>query len=151
MGIAVYGNGGMNTVYKSNPFASFGASGPAGIDLRQIFITPTAAVRFAPGHSLGVSPIIVVQGFRATGIQPFAAASLAPANFTNRGTDWSAGAGVRVGYLGHLGDKVSLGAFYQSKIWTGHFDKYAGLFAGHGGFDVPASYGAGSRSSRRRR
>lgn len=143
VGIAVYGNGGMNTVYKTNPFASFGASGPAGIDLKQIFITPTIAARVAPGHSLGVSPIVVVQGFRATGIQPFAAASLDPANFTNRGTDWSAGAGVRVGYLGHFGDKVSLGAFYQSKIWTGHFDKYAGLFAGHGGFDVPASYGAG--------
>ncbi|HMT47008.1 MAG: hypothetical protein RL702_1740 [Pseudomonadota bacterium] len=143
VGIAIYGNGGMNTVYKSNPFAGFGGSGPAGVDLKQIFITPTIAARVAPGHSIGVSPIIVVQGFRASGIQPFAAASQDPANFTNRGTDWSAGGGVRVGYLGKFSDALSLGAFYQSRIWTGRFDKYAGLFAGRGGFDVPASYGAG--------
>ncbi|MFM2300461.1 MAG: hypothetical protein RLZZ84_197 [Pseudomonadota bacterium] len=143
VGIAVYGNGGMNTTYKANPFASFGATGQAGVDLKQVFITPTLAVRVAPGHSIGVSPIVVVQGFSVNGIQPFSAASMDPANFTNRGTDWSAGGGVRVGYLGHLGDAFSFGAFYQSKIWAGRFDKYAGLFAGHGGFDVPVSFGAG--------
>jgi len=143
VGIAVYGNGGMNTVYKTNPFAAFGASGPAGVDLKQIFITPTVAVRVAPGHSVGLSPIVVVEGFRASGIQPFSAASMDPAHFTNQGTDWTAGAGLRVGYLGHFGPAFTLGAFYQSKVWAGHFDKYAGLFAGHGGFDVPASYGAG--------
>ncbi len=143
VGLAVYGNGGMNTVYKTNPFASFGATGPAGVDLKQIFITPTVAVKVAKGHSLGLSPIIVVQGFRATGIQPFAGASQDPTNFTNRGTDWALGTGVRAGYLGHLGDSLSFGAFYQSKVWAGKFDKYAGLFAGQGGFDVPASYGAG--------
>ena len=143
VGIAVYGNGGMNTVYKTNPFASFGATGPAGIDLKQIFVTPTVAVKLAEGQSIGVSPIAVIQGFRATGISPFAAASLSPANFTDRGTDWSAGGGVRVGYLGQFSDAVSIGAFYQSKIWAGKFDKYAGLFAQGGGFDVPASYGAG--------
>lgn len=143
VGIAVYGNGGMNTTYKANPFASFGATGQAGVDLKQIFITPTLAVRVAPGHSIGVSPIVVVQGFSTNGIQPFSAASLDPANFTNRGTDWSAGGGVRVGYLGHLGKSLSVGAFYQSKVWAGHFAKYAGLFAGHGGFDVPASFGGG--------
>lgn len=143
VGIAVYGNGGMNTVYKTNPFANFGATGPAGVDLKQIFITPTVAAKVLPGHSLGVSPIVVVEGFRASGIQPFSAASMDPTHFTDQGTDWTAGAGVRVGYLGHFGPALSIGAFYQSKIWAGHFKKYAGLFAGHGGFDVPASYGAG--------
>ena len=143
VGITIYGNGGMNTVYNANPFASFGASGPAGVDFKQIFVTPTIAARFAPGHSLGVSPLLVLQGFRATGIQPFAAASADPAHFTNLGTNWTTGAGVRVGYLGHFGEALSIGAFYQSKVWTGHFNKYAGLFAGQGGFDAPASWGAG--------
>ena len=143
VGIAIHGNGGMNTVYKANPFASFGATGPAGVDLKQIVITPTLAVKVAPGQSIGVSPIIVVQGFRASGIQPFSAASADPAHFTNLGTDWSAGAGVRVGWLGHFGNAFSAGAFYQSKVWAGHFKKYAGLFAGGGGFDVPASWGGG--------
>ncbi|MGQ4827540.1 hypothetical protein, partial [Enterococcus faecalis] len=39
VGIAVYGNGGMNTDYRKNPFAAFGGKGSAGVDLKQIFIT----------------------------------------------------------------------------------------------------------------
>jgi long-chain fatty acid transport protein len=95
------------------------------------------------GHSVGISPILLVQGFRAGGIQPFAGSSADPANFTDRGRDWSFGAGVRVGYLGQIGEVLSIGAFYQTKIEAGRFDRYAGLFADQGGFDVPASYGIG--------
>ena len=142
-GIVITGNGGMNTNYDSNPFASFGARGEAGVNLRQIFITPTLAARIGEGHSIGVSPIVVLQSFSMTGIQPFTAASSAPARMTNNGDDWSAGTGFRVGYLGHFGPSVSVGAFYQSKVWAGRFDKYAGLFADGGDFDVPASWGFG--------
>ncbi|MET4899017.1 porin [Sphingomonadaceae bacterium jetA1] len=71
------------------------------------------------------------------------AASADPANFTDRGTSWTGGGGIRVGYFGRLSDALSIGAFYQSKLWTGRFRKYAGLFAGQGGFDAPASWGAG--------
>ena len=141
--IVITGNGGMNTDYEKNPFARFGATGPAGVNLRQIFITPTLAARTGEGHSIGVSPIILIQSFEMKGIQPFTAASSAPAKMTNRGEDWSTGAGLRVGYLGHLGGGVSIGAFYQSKVWAQRFGKYAGLFAGRGGFDVPASWGFG--------
>ncbi|MCB2076654.1 MAG: porin [Novosphingobium sp.] len=143
VGIALNGNGGMNTTYKRNPFAAFGATGDAGVDLKQIFVTPTIAARIAPGHSVGLSPIIVFQTFHVHGIQPFATASSDPSRFTNRGHEHSAGAGVRVGYLGSFGERVRVGAFYQSKINTGRFENYAGLFADRGGFDVPASWGAG--------
>ena len=143
VGIAINGNGGMNTTYKRNPFAAFGAQGDAGVDLKQVFITPTIAVRVAPGHSVGLSPIIVFQTFHVHGIQPFSAASMDPARFTNRGHEHAAGAGVRVGYLGKLGGSVRIGAFYQSKVQAGKFDNYAGLFAQGGGFDVPASWGGG--------
>ncbi len=142
-GIAISGNGGMNTNYKANPFASFGATGDAGVNLRQILIAPTLAIRIAEGHSLGIAPQIVVQSFEAKGLQPFAAFSLDPAHVSNQGDDWSAGVGVRVGYLGTLAKGVRIGAFYQSKVWTGRFEKYAGLFAGRGGFDMPASWGFG--------
>ncbi len=142
LGVAVYGNGGMNTVYKRNPFAAFGATGHAGVDLKQVFVAPTLAVEVAPGQSLGVSPLGMLQSFKAAGLQPFAVASADPARFTNRGTDWSTGAGVRVGYLGRFGP-VSLGAFYQSEVLAGAFHRYEGLFAERGGFDVPASWGAG--------
>lgn len=142
LGIAVYGNGGMNTVYKRNPFASFGTTGHAGVDIKQMFIAPTLAAEVAPGQSIGISPLGVIQSFKASGLQPFAQVSANPENFTNRGTDWATGAGVRVGYLGHFG-VVNLGVFYQSKVLTERFDKYAGLFAQQGGFDVPASWGGG--------
>ncbi|MFM7028123.1 MAG: OmpP1/FadL family transporter [Chakrabartia sp.] len=144
LGIAISGNGGMNTHYDVNPFARFGASGPAGVNLMQVSIVPTVAVKIAEGHSIGVSPHFVVQGFEATGIQPFAYYSQDGENFSNRGQDWSAGAGVRIGYLGTLTKGVRIGAFYQSKVWTGRFKKYAGLFAGSGGFDVPAAWGIGA-------
>lgn len=143
IGIAVNGNGGMNTDYKSNPFASFGATGPAGVNLRQVSIAPTLAVEIAEGQSLGVSPHFVVQSFAMNGIQPFAANSQNPGAFTNRGEDWAFGAGFRVGYLGSFGDNLRVGAFYQSKVWTTEFDRYAGLFAEQGGFDMPASWGVG--------
>ncbi|WP_254306076.1 OmpP1/FadL family transporter [Sphingopyxis sp. BSNA05] len=143
VGIAVNGNGGMNTDYKSNPFASFGATGPAGVNLRQISIAPTIAVEIAEGQSVGVSPHFVVQSFEANGIQPFAANSQNPGAFTNRGEDWAFGAGFRVGYLGSFGDNLRVGAFYQSKVWTTEFDRYAGLFAEQGGFNMPASWGMG--------
>ncbi len=142
LGLAVYGNGGMNTVYKQNPFAAFDATGHAGVDLKQVFVAPTLAVEVAPGQSLGVSPLGLLQSFKAAGLQPFAVASADPARFTNRGTDWSTGAGVRVGYLGRFG-RVSLGAFYQSEVLATGFHRYEGLFAERGGFDVPASWGAG--------
>ncbi|WP_084607705.1 OmpP1/FadL family transporter [Sphingomonas jaspsi] len=142
-GIAIYANGGMNTVYKRNPFASLGATGKAGVDLKQAFITPTIAVEVADGQSLGVSAVAVVQTFRAYGIAPFSGASLDPANFTNRGNDWSTGFGFKVGYYGRLSDQLSVGAFYQSKIRASRFDKYAGLFEDRGDFDVPASFGVG--------
>ncbi|MCL6250767.1 outer membrane protein transport protein [Altererythrobacter sp. KTW20L] len=143
IGLTINGNGGMNTQYDANPFASFGATGPAGVDLKQVFISPTVAVELADGHSLGLSPILLVQGFRATGIQPFTAASSAPTRFTNQGTDWAFGGGFRAGYLGQLAPGLAIGAFYQSRIEAQEFDKYAGLFAQGGGFDVPESYGAG--------
>lgn len=143
VGVAVFANGGMNSVYERNPFAAFGSSGEAGVDLKQGFIIPTVAYEFAEGHSVGVSGVGLVQSFRAYGIQSLAAASVAPDAFTNRGDDWSVGAGVKIGYLGRIGDRLSIGGFYQSRVDAEPFDKYAGLFANGGDFDVPASWGIG--------
>ena len=143
IGIAIYGNGGMNTDYKTSPFEYFGGQGRAGFNFKQAVATPTLAAELEDGHSIGVSAVAVLQSFRARKIAPFADFSADPANFTDKGTDWSAGAGFRVGYLGHWTDRLSVGAFYHSKVWTGKFKRYAGLFEGQGSFDVPASWGGG--------
>lgn len=142
-GVAVYGNGGMNTDYGSNPFRAFGASGSAGVNLEQLFVSPSIAWKITENHALGLAVNFAYQRFKAEGIQPFAVASQSPGNFTNRGTDSSTGWGFRLGYTGKLTPDLTLGATWASKTWTGKFDKYQGLFAEEGGFDIPANFGVG--------
>lgn len=62
---------------------------------------------------------------------------------TNNGYDKSTGAGVRIGYYGRLSNMISIGATYASKMRMSKFDKYKGLFANDGGFDIPENYSAG--------
>ncbi|HVP08011.1 MAG TPA: outer membrane protein transport protein [Burkholderiales bacterium] len=142
-GVAVYGNGGMNTTYKNSPFKGFGGTDPAGVDLTQLFIAPTLAYKPTPNHSFGVSIIYAYQVFSADGLDPFMRFSVAPGNVSNVGDDSSSGWGLKIGWTGKVSDSVTLGATYQSKINMGNLDKYRGLFAQGGGFDIPETYGAG--------
>jgi long-chain fatty acid transport protein len=141
-GIAVYGNGGMNTDYPASAsggagtFYSFGATG---VDLMQLFVAPTYSYRFAPGSSVGASAILAYQRFEAFGLQNFAPFSTSPANLSNNGYDSSTGFGAKIGGQLDVGGGVTLGASYQTKISMSDFDKYAGLFAEQGGFDIPAT------------
>ena len=143
IGIAAYGNGGMNTSYRTNPFARFGATGEAGVNLEQLFVSPTIAYRLAEGQSIGVSFNLAYQLFKAEGVGIFGGYSADPSAISNNGTDHAFGYGVRVGYQGQITPDLTLGAFWQSKTYSGRFKKYAGLFAEHGAFDVPSSYGVG--------
>ncbi len=129
LGVAVYGNGGMNTDYTSNPYARFGATGEAGVDLSQAFISPTVAVRIGERQSLGISANIAYQRFKAKGLGPFAGFSQDGAHVTDRGYDDSIGYGLRIGWQAHVTDGLSLGATWQSRTEAGRFKKYAGLFA----------------------
>ncbi len=143
IGVAVYGNGGMNTTYNRSPFTGFGGSSPAGVDLIQLFVAPTVAFKPNPNHSFGVSLNFAYQVFSADGLQPFTAGSVAPGNVTNVGDDKSTGWGLRFGWTGKVTDAVTLGATYQTKTRMKPFDKYKGLFAEGGDFDIPETYGAG--------
>lgn len=155
LGVTVYGNGGMNTDYNGTAVAScagVGGGAPAnllcgvgnlGVNLSQLIIAPTAAYKVTPQHSIGVSPLIGYQRFKAYGLQPFAAISSSPANLTNNGTDDAWGFGMRFGWLGKLSDTVSVGAAYSTKIKMDEFSKYRSLFAEQGGFDIPENYNIG--------
>lgn len=142
VGVAVYGNGGMNTRYDQNPFGALGAQGRAGVNLEQLFISPSLAWRATPDHVFGVALNLAWQRFSAEGLGPFTSASTSPGGVTNRGTDTSSGVGVRLGWIGQVAPGLQLGATWSSKI-SGRFDKYKGLFADNGSFDIPASYGVG--------
>ncbi len=141
IGISVYGQGGMNTDYATSTF--FGTQ-PTGVDLSQLFIVPTWATRPGGGrHAFGVSPILAYQTFEVQGIQAFGGFSSNPAALSNNGHDDSTGFGGRVGYLGQWTDRFSFGVAYQTQIAMEEFSDYAGLFAGEGDFDIPATWTAG--------
>jgi long-chain fatty acid transport protein len=149
-GVSVYGNGGMNTEYPGGNVQCMSGSGnllcgqgKLGVDLMQLIVAPTFAYKLSEQHSLGVSPLLVMQQFKATGLDAFAGYSMAPTKVSNSGTDRSTGVGVRLGYLGQMSDAFKFGATYSPKIKMSKFDKYSGLFAGEGSFDIPENYALG--------
>jgi long-chain fatty acid transport protein len=149
LGVTVYGNGGMNTDYPGNPsFGNtniLGGTGRLGVDLMQLIVAPTAAYKITPDHSIGISPLLGYQRFRAEGLQGFAPfqAPGTPSMATNLGYDDAFGYGVRIGYMGKITPTVTIGAAYASKVNFQKFKKYAGLFAEQGDFDIPENYNLG--------
>lgn len=144
LGVSVYGNGGMNTSYKQN-ITLFSSTNSAGVDLAQLIVAPTVAWKLSEGNAIGLSVNLAYQRFKATGLQNFdnASQSSSPGNVTDNGYDSSTGAGLRVGWTGTVSSAVSLGATYQTKTNMGKFDRYKGLFAEQGDFDIPASAAVG--------
>lgn len=143
IGVTVYGNGGMNTAYPANLFSAFGSSGRLGVDFEQAFLSVAFAKTLAPGLSIGVAPILARQAIKLEGLQGFAAFSSDGAHVSNQGTDVSWGGGVRGGIEWALAPQFRIGVAGNSRIYTNEFEKYRGLFAERGGFDVPASVQAG--------
>lgn len=142
-GVALYGNGGLDTDYQSNPFARFGAQGTAGVDLTQAFLSPAIAFKINESNTLGLAVNLAYQRFSAKGIALFENFSESPGNVSNNGNDDTTGVGARLGWLGHVNEYVTLGATWQSKTHMGRFRKYRGLFADQGAFDIPETYGLG--------
>jgi long-chain fatty acid transport protein len=142
-GVAVYGNGGMNTDYGKVVIA--GATTNTFSNLEQLFIAPTLAWNLNKDHSIGVSLNVVFQNFEARGLESFdnANQSTSPGNVTNRGKDWSKGVGLKLGWTGQISPNVTLGATYQPKTKMSKFDNYKGLFAEGGKFDIPETFGLG--------
>lgn len=143
LGVTVYGNGGMNSNYK--PVAGntnlLNGTGKLGVDLMQLIVAPTAAYKIAPNHSIGISPLIGYQRFKADGMQGF---GVQTATGGNLGYDDSFGYGVRIGYMGKITPTVTIGAAYASKMNFDEFSKYKGLFAEQGDFDIPENYNLGA-------
>jgi long-chain fatty acid transport protein len=131
--LAVYGNGGMNTDYSQHIFGP--GTSNTGVDLEQVFVAPTLAYKITENHAIGLDPIFALQRFKAFGLQNF--------GVTHNGYDYSYGGGVRIGYTGRLADWLTVGATYQSRIFTTPFHDYANLFAEQGSFDIPSNFAGG--------
>lgn len=155
VGLAVYGNGGLNTNYAGGQtdctLAGAGAgknalcgNGRLGVDMIQLIVAPTVAYKFSANHSVGVSPLLVHQQFKAHGLQFFQQLSSSQSNVTDNGYEVSNGVGIRLGYLGKLSDSLSVGVAYAPKISMSKLEKYKGLFADGGNFDIPENYNIGA-------
>lgn len=114
-----------------------------GVNLAQVIIAPTVSAKLNEDHAVGASLLVGYQRFRSYGLGLFQALSSSPAHVTNKGDDDAWGAGVRVGWTGNITDNVTLGASASSKIYMQEFERYEGLFAEQGDFDVPANFGVG--------
>jgi len=152
VGVAVYGNGGMNTFYPAaatpggtgtynNPMSP--NAGTTGVDLMQLFIAPTYATKVSSNVSIGVSAILAYQRFKAHGLADYGPLSTDSSHLTNNDYDNSYGLGAKIGILAELSNTLTVGASYQSKIYMSEFDKYAGLFAEQGDFDIPSNFTVG--------
>ncbi len=138
-GVAIYGNGGMNTTYAESVFYA----GRTGVNLMQLYVAPTLTYKVGENHAFGVSPVFGYQRFQAEGVGSFAPFSSSAGNLSNNGYDTSLGWGVRVGYLGKLTPWLSVGGSYQTEMEMQKFKKYSGLFAEGGDFDIPANWTVG--------
>ena len=152
LGVTLSANGGMNTEYNSNPFVNFGAgtttgtvatNAPAGVDLAQLMLGLTYAKKIGK-HSVGITPTLAIQRFKAQGLQGYEQISSAPTALYDNGYDYSAGYGVRVGYQGQFTDNLTIGGALTSRLYMSRFSKYEGLFADDGSFDIPANATVGA-------
>ena len=156
-GFAVFGNGGMNTNWPgmtntapgcANPnFGGTGVpgtfcAGSLGVDFMQAFIALGYAHRFG-ALSVGISPVVAIQRIKIHGVLSYAPISSNPANLSDKGYDYSYGGGVRAGVEWSVAPNFRVGFSGQSPIWMTKFDKYSGLFAESGKFDIPANLTAG--------
>jgi long-chain fatty acid transport protein len=139
----------MNTEYPASSNATqngagFGfGQGKLGGDLMQAVLAPTFAIKPTDNQSVGISVLMAYQQFKAYGIGNFAGYSVAGAALSDNGKENSIGLGVRLGYLGKLNSQWTVGASYSPKISMSKFEKYKGLFAGSGSFDIPENYTLG--------
>lgn len=120
-----------------------GDSDQTGVDLMQMFIGPYYARQITPTFSVGIEPLFAIQRFEAYGLNAFAKFSNAPGKVSNNGYNWSFGVGVRVGVLWAPFHWLAVGASYQSRTFMTKFEKYQGLFADGGAFDIPPSFNIG--------
>ncbi len=159
-GVTLYGNGGLNTEYNDDngvPGSNFNPTrcgeapanfllgcGKLGFDLAQVIVAPTFGWKFAPQHSVGITALLAYQRVKVYGLQAFQGLSAYPDAVTDNGYDQAFGFGVRVGWYGQITPWLDLGAAYSTRVYMQDFDKYKGLFADSGAFDIPSNYSIGA-------
>jgi long-chain fatty acid transport protein len=157
MGFSAVGAGGGGSRYNSNfydlnsgtPGVPTGLpnTGNLGVLLMVMQMNPTLAQRINDNHTVGASVILGMQQFRATGLGNFTTftTSQNATNLTDRGSEFTYGWGLRLGWLGKYEKQgLTLGAVYTTKTYMRPFDHYKELFAESGDIDTPGSASVGA-------
>jgi len=90
------GKGGGRTEYKNN-FFDASDDGVLGIELAIGEMTGAISYKIQSNQSIGLGVVVAMQRFRAKGLDAFRTFSADPNFVTDKGFDWSYGAGVRLG------------------------------------------------------
>lgn len=141
VGVAVYGNGGMNATYDRGIFDAPGQQ--TGIDFAQLFIAPSVSMKVNEKNSIGASLNLVYQRIKVNGVGAFAPFSSDPTSLSNNDYDDSTGFGVSLGWQTKLTDTLTAGLAYRSETKMSRFEKYQGMLAEQGDFDIPSMITAG--------
>lgn len=157
-GVSLYSLGGFGSSYPANSanttlavpvpfppgFVPIAEPGPFGAgklasDLKQLVGSFTYSRKLAKRTSMGLSLLLGAQTFSGKGAGLLAPFSNDPSNLSNRGHDYSLGAGVRGGLLFGLIPRVRLALSYQPQMVMSRLSKYAGLFPKQGKFNIPSN------------
>ncbi len=146
----MYGNGGMNTYFRSVTNFGFvcpGANGvycggATGVNLNQACVEVAYAKAYG-GFSFGIAPVFAFQQFSAEGLGAFRTFSSDPSAMTNNGGDNTIGAGVHAGLEWKVTPAFRVGLSGATPTWMQNMSKYRGLFANQGSFDIPGWVAAG--------
>ena len=153
-GVALYGNGGMNTnwpnMVRANPCppgtvgTGVYCGGTAGVDMMQAFMAADYARRFG-AFSIGISPTFVIQDLKGEGLSAFGLFGLSsdPAHLSDNGYSYSDGGGLRAGVQWSVAPNFRVAVAGSTPMWMTKFNKYSGLFADGGSFNIPANLTAG--------
>ncbi|MGB5471966.1 MAG: outer membrane protein transport protein [Gammaproteobacteria bacterium] len=147
------------TTFPGGPPSASDQVGTLGVDLAQSIQALSVAFKANDAHTIGASLLVGVQRFSARGLGnfqcftttvasnpggnpscAFGVADLPSPYLTDNNSDWSYGAGVRVGWIGDITPSLTLGASAASKIYMTEFDDYRDLFAEQGDLDIPANF-----------
>jgi long-chain fatty acid transport protein len=131
VGLSIVGNG-VGTAYGSD--SNVGGLERPGSELQQMVATLSYARKLNDQHSLGLGLLLIRQQLDIDGT-----ASIG----LPEGRDDAYGAGLRLGYLGHLSEHLSLGASYATRGYMSKMKRFEHLLAEGGDLDMPTNYGLG--------
>jgi long-chain fatty acid transport protein len=143
VGLIGYNRNFQKTTFK-NVQPLFGTSKP-GLEYVHYTIAPVIAFEICECHAIGVAFNWQIQRIKVDGLRNFAnpLISSSPSHVTNNGYNYSQGITFTIGWRSQLTECIAIGLTYQPKTKMDRFDKYRGLLAEHGKFDIPEKYGAG--------